>query len=127
MAPRSTSTKLEKHKDTLLVLTKAKPKLIKRIISTAPKSLIHALAECALNILHGRVPLTPFQKDKLSKFKNKLRSLTVKRLSLENKKKVLQTGGFVGLLASLIAPLIFEGIGTLVKHIKNKIKKKKHG
>ena len=56
---------LKKHRETLLVLTKARPKLVQEIISTADKSLIHALSECALNILTGIVPLTPAKKKEI--------------------------------------------------------------
>ena len=121
---------LKKHRQTLLVLTKARPKLVKEIISTADKSLIHALSECALNILTGVVPLTPAKKKKLTKFKNKLRSLATKRTSLKNKKNLLQKGGyqrggFISLLASVVAPLLFKGIGALAKHIAGKNRQRK--
>ena len=117
--------RLKKHRETLLVLTKASPQLIKTIIKTASPSLIQALSECALNILEGNITLSPTQKRKLVRFKDNLRFLAKKRASIKKKKEILQTGRFVGILASLVAPLIFEGIGSLVKHIQNKKKKQK--
>lgn len=122
--PIVTMALLKKHKQTLLVLTKARPKLVKEIIATADKSLIHALSECALNVLTGVVPLTAAKKRKLSKFKENLRALAKKKTSLTNKKRVLQSGGFISLLASVVAPLLFQGIGALAKHIKNKRKRR---
>ena len=115
---------LNKHRETLLVLTKARPHLVKKIIQSADKSLIFALSECALNILNGVVPLTPAKKKKLAKFKENLRALSKKKNSLRNKREVIQTGGFISLLASVIAPLLFQGVGALAKHIKNKRKHK---
>ena len=114
---------LKKHRETLLVLTKARPQLVKKIILSADKSLTHTLSECALNILSGVVPLTPAKKIKLAKFKQNLRTLAKKRTSLRDKKQVLQTGGFISALATAVIPLLFQGIGALAKHIRNKRKR----
>lgn len=108
---------LRKHRETLLVLTKARPKLVREIIMTADRGLINALSECALNILSGVVPLTPAKKKKLAKFKSNLRILAKKSTSVTNKKKAMQRGGFISLLASIVAPLLFKGIGALVSSI----------
>ena len=117
-------TGISKHRETLLVLTKARPRLVKKIIQTADKSLIMALSECALNVLNGVVPLTPAKKKRLARFKEKLRAVARRRMSIKNKKEVFQSGGFIPLLASVVAPLLLEGIGALAKHVKNKRKRK---
>ena len=119
------ASELKKHRETLIVLAKARPNLIKRIIETGPKSLIDCLSECALNVLQGNLKINQLQKKKLSRFKNKLRLLASKRAPLVQKKKALQTGGFVGLLASLVTPLIVSGIKALVN--RKKKNKKKNG
>ena len=100
----------KRHRETLLVLTKASPHLVRKIILGADVSLIRALSECALNILNGNVSLTPTRKRKLSMFKDNLRDLATRKISMTKKKKVLQTGGFLPLLASVIAPLILKSL-----------------
>ena len=114
---------LNKHRETLLILTKARPQLVKKIIQSADKSLITALSECAYNILRGNISLSPSEKKRLTKFKENLRALARRRTSLKNKKEVIQKGGFIPLLAPIVAPLLFKGIGALAKHIKNKRKR----
>lgn len=98
----------KKHRETLLVLSKASPKLVRKIILSADISFIRALSECALNVLKGKVPMTSVRKRKMSKFAPDLRTLASKRGSVTKKKKVLQTGGFLPLLASIIAPLVLK-------------------
>ena len=120
---------LRKHKKTLLILAKSRPKLIRKIILSADRSLINTLSECALNVLKGVVPLTKSKKKKLARFKRNLRLLARKNGSIKAKKKALQTGGFLSLLAGAIAPLLIQGIGKgvgkLVSIIRRK-KKKRH-
>ena len=117
---------LRKHRKTLLILAKARPRLIKQIILSADRSLLNALSECALNILKGVVPLSKPKKKKLRKFKKNLRLLARKRTTLKVRKRALQTGGFVSLLAGAIAPLLIQGIGKLVSSIRGK-RRKRHG
>ena len=77
---------------------------------------MQCLCECALNILHGNVPLTTAQKQKLRCHKNTLRTLGSKKISLTKKKKKLvnQKGGFISALAGpvlgILGELIIGGI-----------------
>ena len=111
---------LKKHRRVLLTLIKAEPKVIKAVIRHAPSSLIRTLSEIAFNTLRGVINLTPSKKRKLAKFKTHLRTLANKRNTLTVKKRTLQRGGFVSLLASVIAPLLLEGVTQIVKKIKKK-------
>ena len=111
---------LRRHRKTLLILAKARPKLIKKIILSADRSLLNSLSECALNILRGVVPLNKSKKRKLKRFKKNLRLLARKNSSIKAKKRSLQAGGFVSLLAGAIAPLLIQGVGKLVTALKRK-------
>ena len=51
----------------------------KSIIEGASTELINAICECALNCLKDNVPLTPIQKGKLERHKERLRSLADKK------------------------------------------------
>ena len=78
-------------------------KLRKAILEHADADLISALCECAHNILRGTVRLTPREKVRLRKYKNKLRLLVNKRLSVSRRRRGIQQSG--GFLPALLAPL----------------------
>ena len=101
--------RLKKHAACLQVLATAKPKMLKAIIQNADQQLIHCLCECAHNLLKGNVPLTPAQNTRLKRYKTQLRELVQKKKA--NKKKILQTGGFV---AALLAPIAASILGPLL-------------
>ena len=91
----------------LLTLAKAHPHVCKAILRGADKDLLQCLSECALNILKGNMTLKPSEKARLTKYRQKLRKVADKRVSLKQKQKIIQTGGFApALLAPLLAPLI---------------------
>lgn len=93
----------KKYIPILKYLSKANPGERKNIISNASPKMINTLCECCLNILRGNVPLTPTQKKKLCKHKKTIRRLANEKMSLKNRKRVLQRGGFLPLL---LAPLL---------------------
>ena len=66
-------------------------KLRKAIIEYADADLISALCECAHNILRGTVRLTPREKVRLRKYKDKLRLMANKRLSIEDVRRYSKT------------------------------------
>ena len=78
-------------------------KFRKAILEHADADLISALCECAHNILRGTVRLTPREKVRLRKYKNKLRLLVNKRLSVSRRRREIQQSG--GFLPALLAPL----------------------
>ena len=60
-----------------------------------------------MNILKGNVSLKPSDKARLTKYRQKLRKVADKKVSLKQKHKIVQTGGFApAILAPLLAPLI---------------------
>ena len=77
--------------------------LRKAMLEYAYADLMSALCECAHNILRGTVRLTPGEKVRPRKYKNKLRLIANRRLSIARKRReIQQTGGF---LPALLAPL----------------------
>ena len=94
--------RLRKQANMLKALSTASPKLKKVIIQAADKDLITSLCDCANNILKGNVHLTTKQKTCLRRHKQSLRRLT-QRKSIAQKKKILQSGGFLG---SLLTPVL---------------------
>ena len=114
------TSRVKRQAPLLLALAKAHPHICKAILHGADKDLLHCLSECALNILKGNVKLKPSDKARLTKYRQKLRKVADKRVSLKQKHKMVQTGGFTPallapLLAPLIAPLAKRAVGGLAR------------
>ena len=86
----------------MLKMTK-NTKLRKAIMELADADLIRALSECAHNILRGTVRLSPREKVRLRKYKDKLRLIANRRLSISRRRRGIQQNG--GFLPALLAPL----------------------
>ena len=93
-------------------LAHAHPYICKAILQGADKDILQCLSQCALNVLKGNVPLSGPQKAKLTKYKQKLRKEANKKVSLQEKYEIVQTGGFVPLL---LAPLLRKVIAPNAK------------
>ena len=101
------TSRLKRHVPLILVLAKAHPTICKAILRSADRNLLQCLTESVLNILKGNVKLKPSYKARLTKYHQNLRKVADNRVSLKEKQKIVQTGGFVpALLAPLLAPLI---------------------
>ena len=100
------SARLRRNASMIRVLSKASKSLSQKILKEANKDLIEALCECTYNILKGRVSLTKAEKIKLKRYKNALRKLASKNVSLKNKKFVIQKGGFLGFLLRPVVKLL---------------------
>ena len=94
--------------------SKLSQKQRKELFRTASKEQIHALCECAFNILRKNVPLSSEQLKTLRKpkYKKTVYVLGDRKASLSKKKKALikQDGGFP---FALLAPIIGGIIGAL--------------
>ena len=93
---------LQKHADILKVLAMCKNPLKNAIINAGDKALIETLCDCAQNILNGSIKMTSHEKACLRRHKHLLRNLAHPQC-LQQKKEVLQKGGF---LSSLLAPVL---------------------
>lgn len=107
--------RLRKQGPTLRFLQKAPASVQRSIIKKASPELVRCICDCAFNILKGNVQISPCHKRKLSKHKTKLRQLTNRRVSIKKKQKSIQTGGFLSVLLSALAPVLGGIIGGLTK------------
>jgi hypothetical protein len=73
------------------------------------REFVKCLCECARNIIKGNVPLTSAQLKALRRKRQALKQLVLKKTSLTKKKKLVQSGGFLGVLL----PPIISAIGSL--------------
>lgn len=105
------------HKREYLALLGQAQKRAKRrkaLIETADKSEILAITEIIDNLLRGNIPLTPEQRGKLSRHKQRLRDIASKRVSLKRKRAIIQqSGGFISALIPIAMSLI-GGLGSLI-------------
>ena len=82
------------------------------LLRKADTKLIRHICECALNVLHGNVPLKPVHKKRLRKHAHILRKLSNPGGHLARKKKlIVQSGGF---LPALLAPIIGTVLASLI-------------
>lgn len=102
-----------KHNHLLKALYILKPKQRIALLKTLDRNAVKCICECIYNILTGTVPLSTFQKQKLKKHKNILRSL-VKKYPVERKKQILIQKGN-GFLPLILAPLITGIFSSLFK------------
>ena len=65
-----------------------------------------------MNILNGNIPLTPYQLQKLRRYKAKLRTLAKPCVSQKQKLDIEQKGGF---LPALLAPVVGAVLGSILK------------
>lgn len=98
------SQSIKKYAPTLRLINRYSESEKKRWLkSNLNKDLIHCICECAQNLLHGKVPLNKHQKTDLSRRKKSLRELVKRKVSLAKKKKIIQSGGFLG---ALLGPIV---------------------
>ena len=90
-------------------------KLRNAVLEYADADLISALCECAQNILRGTVRLTPREKVRLRKYKDKLRLIANRRLSISRRRREIQQNG--GFLPALLAPLATTVFLPLLRQI----------
>ncbi len=97
---------------TLTFLCNATPQQRKALLKTADKKLVRCICECVYNILHGNVPLSKKQKNKLIKHKYYLRNLCKKGENLKKKKIVLQKGA--GIIPLILTPILTSLLGKFL-------------
>ena len=84
------------------------------MITPANRRQIESISEIALNLLKGNIFIPKSSFERLKSYKDKLLYLTQKKPSLKQKKEVLnQKGGFLPVLAGLVAPLAVDLLCTI--------------
>ena len=108
---RTISDLVKRHMLCIQALNRYKStKLRRAIIANADADLLCALADCAYNILKNNIPLSDLQRQRLSKYRTKLRELSQRRTPAAGRRRILlqrqvgegQSGGF---LSAFLAPL----------------------
>lgn len=89
-----------------MMLRRAKQAVRKEHIKRASKDLILALVDVARALIKGQVSMTPQQLGAARRNKHNLTNLVAPGKSVEEKKRILQKGGFIG---ALLGPLLKIG------------------
>lgn len=98
------SSRLHKHANLLRALHRASPSIRRRLLHEyCNGDFVCCIVECIKNLLKGNVPLSNAQKSKLKSKKKHLRLMTLKKTSLAKKRKLIQSGGFLG---ALLGPIV---------------------
>ena len=104
------AVRIKKAANELRRLKKLGPK---KFFKTCNKQSILKICECVKNVLNGNLHIKPCHLKKLSRHKQTLRQLALKKTSLKVRKRLLQKRGFLGLLLPALAPLV----GGLLENI----------
>jgi predicted ATP-grasp superfamily ATP-dependent carboligase len=98
------SQTLKKLSPYLRVLQKSSPNVQRALVKKhCSPEFIKCICECAKNVLVGNVVLSAVHKKRLKRYKQSLRRLALKKTSLKIKKKIVQSGGFLG---ALLGPIV---------------------
>ena len=99
------SKRVEKYASFLQRLHKANSREKKILIKQAKDDteFIKCVCECAKNIIKGNVQMTAPQRDKVRRRKQSFRKIILKKTSLKDKRRIVQSGGFLG---ALLGPIV---------------------
>ncbi len=104
------SQTLKKFAPYLRMLHKSSPKARNALVKQhCSHDFLKCICECVKNVLMGNVDLSPEHKRRLKRHKRSLRKLALKKTSLTEKKRIVQSGGFLG---ALLGPII-KVLGSL--------------
>ena len=100
-------TRLRSTYHNLHVLKAADLKLRRAIITNYNQETLKSICECALNVLRGNIPLNACSKRKLRAYKDSIRKIADKSVSLSAKRMfIAQREGFFLPLLSAILPTL---------------------
>lgn len=107
------SGRLLRNHSLLKLLLKATPKQRRVILQAATDEFILCLCELALNVLHGNIPLTQQQHQKLKRNRTEIKFVADKKVRVKRKRRLInQQGGFLLPLLSVAVPFITSLIAS---------------
>lgn len=106
-------SKAARHLGLLKFLCKCKKSQRKGILNCLDKDQVHAICECAENILRGTVKLSEKQKLRLKKHRAILVNLANHKICWKKKKRIVQKGdGILTTLLGIAIPALASAFGT---------------
>lgn len=114
------SSRLRRNYPLLQWLSSAKPKSRASVLKSVDNDVIETICEVCLNVLKGNVPLSAAHKRRLSKHKHIYRKLVSPRVSLKQKRVLVQKGGFAPLFMGMLPmalPIVSKLLQGVVKGV----------
>lgn len=105
--------RLKKNKKFFNKLKHANLARRKQLIKIASPDEIKSLCDMCYNIVSSNINLTPHQLRKLKRKKTVIRKLANKKISLSDKRRLIQRGGFLSIIAPLLGTLASTILGAL--------------
>lgn len=102
------SVRLKRNAAALRALSGASATVQKSFVANASKDFILTLVEIAKNILRGGVKLTRAQFQRLKRYKKEVGELVKSKASVKARRRIVQTGGFLGALVGPILQLLLS-------------------
>jgi hypothetical protein len=96
-------------------LARSKPKQRVEMLKGIDDTLVKSICECCYNVVRGNIPIKSRQLKNLHKYRKEIRDMADRHVPLRKKRRIIQKGGFLGPLFSLIAPLIGGLVSTFAK------------
>jgi len=97
------------------------PKLVRTVLQKAPDGVIRAISNAALNAREGDVRIPPHLRRVFGKFHKHIDNLVDRRRPLAEKRRILvQRGGFLPIIAPLIATVLGSVGGEFISRIFRK-------
>lgn len=113
------SKQLKEHFFILMSLQAADKRIRQSAMQHASKEMLLAITEIARNIVRGNVPLSTSQFNELNKSGDELNELANRKTSTTRKRAIVQSGGFINLLAGpllrAVGPMLAPLLGSVVK------------
>lgn len=103
------STRIKANTPFLHLLARSGTRRRKNLLKQATKEELSSLFEICLNILRGNIPVKGKDYEKLKQQRHLIRELANKRVSIKQKKKLInQKGGFIGSLVAIALPVLTQ-------------------
>ena len=106
------SSRIQKHKDFIKVLLKAKPKLRQALLTHSDTDCIRCLCDIVFNIRTGKISLSSKERKKLKKYKMLMKNVTTKNVPLKRRRSIfIQKGGG---LFTILLPAVLSAVTALI-------------
>ena len=105
--------RMKKHYNMLNAIHQCTPDERKQLLRVAKPELIHAICDCIVNVVYGKVPISNYNKCQLRKKVTVLKKLSSSKEAAAKKKKLLiQHGG--GFLSTILGPVLKTIAGAVL-------------
>ena len=105
------NSRVREHFAFLTYLQTISPRRQKVFIKVADRPILEALSEIAINLIKRNVKLSPSEIDKLRPFEEQIYQLSLKKHSINKKKRIVQQrGGFLTALLGAVLPALISTV-----------------